>query len=335
MRILVLGGTKFLGRHIVEAALEAKHEVTLFNRGLTEPELYPTVERLIGDRDGGLEPLEGREWDAVIDTSGYVPRVVRQSVRLLEPACGMYCFISSISAYADFSAENQDEHAKTAKLEASPSDSEDVSQHYGALKALCEQEVQESYGERALIIRPGLIVGPYDPTDRFTYWPLRMSAGGETLIPGEPERPVQWIDARDLAAWIIRMLERKSGGIYNAVTPAYRYTMGDLTEACLKLAPDASPAWVKESFLTAAGVGEWIELPLWIKAESNMPGFLTVSSERAVASGLTFRPLPDTLRDTLVWAKTRPAGYEPKAGMDPAREAELLKQWREKLSQEA
>lgn len=329
MKVLVLGGTLFLGRHIAEAALAAGHEVALFNRGITDPDLFGgRAEQIAGDRDGGLAPLDGRRWDAVIDTSGYVPRIVGQSVRLLAERSGMYCYISSISAYASFEEEEQDESAETAKLEDPLS--EDVQAHYGALKALCEQEAVNGFGERAMIVRPGLIVGPYDPTDRFTYWPLRFAAGGDVLIPGKPERPIQWIDARDLAEWIVRMLERKAGGIYNAVTPAYAFTMGDLAAEGLKLAnaAKASPVWADERFLEANDVGEWMELPLWIKEKSRMPGFLTCSGRKAAENGLTFRPLALTLKDTLAWAEARPESRKPKAGMDRKREADLLAEWR-------
>lgn len=327
MRILLLGGTAFLGRHLVEAALERGHEVTLFNRGKTNAELFPEVEKLIGDRDGQLEELAGRKWDAVIDTSGYLPRIVRQSARLLKEMAESYCYVSSISAYADFSAEEMDEASPLAVIEDEKS--EDITAHYGALKALCEREVAEVFGQQAIIIRPGLIVGPHDPTGRFTYWPERFSEGGSILVPGQPERPIQFIDARDLAAWTIHLLESKGSGIYNAVSPAKKLTMGRLVEACSQLTDHSAAVWVSEPFLQEHGVGEWMELPLWLASSSNMPGFLAVSGERAARSGLVLRSIEATVRDTLEWVRSSGAHNDQarKAGLSKAREAELLDAW--------
>jgi nucleoside-diphosphate-sugar epimerase len=206
MRLLILGGTAFLGRALVDDALGRGHELTLFNRGKTNPELYPEVERLQGDRDGDLTVLQGKTWDAVIDTSGYVPRVVGQSAELLADAVGHYTFISSISAYADFSQPGADENAAVGKLEDESVEEID-GDTYGPLKVLCEEVVEKRLPGRTLIIRPGLIIGPHDPTDRFTYWPCRVERGGEVLAPGKPEKSVQFIDARDLAAWNLDMVE--------------------------------------------------------------------------------------------------------------------------------
>ncbi|HZE05500.1 MAG TPA: NAD-dependent epimerase/dehydratase family protein, partial [Solirubrobacteraceae bacterium] len=234
MRLLVLGGTTFLGRHVVEAALARGHAVTLFNRGRTNPELFPGVERRVGDRDGGLEALAVGTWDAVVDTSGYVPRIVDASARLLEPRVGRYVFVSSVSVYADLSRPGVDEDAPLAALD------EDTEEHrgpaYGALKALSEHAVQKVYGRRATVVRPGLIVGPWDPTGRFTYWPTRVAAGGEVLAP-EPRRgPVQLIDARDLAAWIVHLVEGDVAGVFNAVGPERPLTMQQLLEVCCAVA---------------------------------------------------------------------------------------------------
>jgi 2'-hydroxyisoflavone reductase len=327
MRILILGGTEFLGRHLVEAALAKGHEVTLFNRGKTNPHLFPDVEKLRGDRDGNLDVLRGRHWDAVIDPSGYVPRIVRQSVQLLEDAVGHYTFVSSISVYADFSRVGMDENASVGKLDDETN--EDVN-FYGPLKALCEREVQSVFGERALMIRPGLIVGPYDPTDRFTYWVRRFSQDGEVLVPGRRDRPIQFIDVMDLAKWMITMVERRSNGIFNATGPKEKFTMEEFVRELENSIPLSGRAtWVSEDFLWDKGVKEWTELPLWISDRKNYPGFLTINVNRAIAHGLTFRPLPQTIMETLRWDQTRPQETALKAGMSRKRESELLRDWKE------
>src|SRR6266487_2610867 len=215
MRILVLGGTQFLGRHFVEAALRGGHEVTLFNRGRTRPQLFPGAEHRRGDRDGDLRSLAGGKWDAVVDTSGFVPRVVQQSAQLLRSRVGRYLFVSSVSVYADFSRPGVDEDAPVARLEEETEDHR--SRAYGALKALCEETVRETYGAHTTIVRPGLIVGPWDPTGRFTYWPVRIADGGRVLAPEPRDAPVQVIDARDLAEWCLHLLERDVEGTFNAV----------------------------------------------------------------------------------------------------------------------
>ena len=224
VKLLVLGGTRFVGRHLVEAALARGHEVTLFNRG-NHPEVFPEVEGLIGDRDGDLGALENRTWDAALDTSGYVPRLVRDSAERLRDAVGHYTFISTVSVYPDTLPPHADEDARVRGLE-DPLTEEVTNGTYGGLKVLCEEAVREIYGARSLVIRPGLVVGPYDPTDRFTYWPVRVAEGGEVLAPGVPEAPVQFIDARDLAAWTLGMIEGRETGTYNAVSPADSFFHG-------------------------------------------------------------------------------------------------------------
>jgi 2'-hydroxyisoflavone reductase len=323
MKLLILGGTVFLGRHLVWAALERGHEVTIFTRGVSAPQgSLEKVEHLVGDRDGRLDALRGRSWDAVIDTSGYVPRVVGQAVDLLKDAVGHYTFISTISVYADLTKPNYDESAPVLELEDPTS--EDVHRDYGSLKALCERVVEAAYPGRSLIIRPGLIVGPYDITDRFTYWPARVAKGGQVLAPGDPERPVQFIDARDLAAWTIRMTEAKETGVYNATGPASRLTMGELLAACKEVSgSDAEFVWVPESFLKAHGVGQWMELPLWI-SEYGPTGMLQANIQKALAHGLAFRDVRETIADTLAWDRTRPSDYERRAGLKPEREQALL-----------
>ncbi|MBB3110262.1 2'-hydroxyisoflavone reductase [Paenibacillus phyllosphaerae] len=324
MNILLLGGTKFLGRYLAEAALERNHEVTLFNRGLSNPGLFPAIEQLQGDRDGQLDALRGRQWDAVIDTCGYVPRVVRQSVQLLAGQTSHYTFISSISAYADFAQGPIDENSALGQLE--DPDTEDIGAYYGPLKAACEQVVAEQFQSGTLIIRPGLIVGPHDPTDRFTYWPQRYAEGGTVLMPGAPGRPIQFIDVRDLAEWTIRMVEVKAGGAYNATGVHPSLTMGDLAEACERVTEtNAKTEWVSEAFLHDQGVGEWMDLPLWVSERMNWLYFMNVSIHKALAGGLTFRPLEQTIADTLAWHRSRHPYTEWRAGLRPEREQELLR----------
>lgn len=327
MRILVLGGTVFLGRHIVQAALARGHQVTLFNRGQHNPDLFPEVEKLRGNRDGDLSALEGRSWDAVIDTSGYLPRVVRQSAQMLKDRTNLYAFISTISVYSDEKTPGQDENAPLATLE-DDSVEEITGETYGGLKVLCERAVEEIYGDRALIIRPGLIVGPDDPTDRYTYWPARVARGGEVLVPGRPERAVQYIDVRDLAEWTVRLVEEGKTGVYNANGPDTVLTMEEFVQACKSAAgSDAQFVWVPEQFLIEREVGQWMELPLWV-SEEEMPGFFAFDVSKAVRDGLTFRPAEETARDTIAWERTRPVDHEWRAGMKPEREQELLEEWK-------
>ena len=317
MRLLVLGGTRFLGRHLVEAALARGHAPTLFTRGRTNPGLFPGVERLTGDRDGGLEPLRGRRWDAVVDTCGYVPRVVRQSVDLLRGAVDACAFVSTASVYP-LSSVDRSEGGPLERLE-DPS-SEDVTAHYGGLKALCEEVVRAGFGDRALVVRSGLIVGPHDPTGRFTYWALRLARGGEVLGPGEPGRPVQFIDARDQVAWILGMLEAGGGGTFNVTGPAGVLTFGELLGRC-----PGPVTWAADEFLVEQGVRPYSELPLWVPASA---GTLHMPIERALAAGLRHRDVDDTLRDTRAWAESVDGGSEPAPTLSPEREAELLDLWR-------
>lgn len=334
MRILILGGTEFLGRHLVDAALKNGHEVTLFNRGRTNPTLFPNVERLRGDRDGNLLALHGHSWDAVIDTSGYVPRVVRKSAELLKDAARHYTFVSSISVYAEFSEVDMDENAPTGTLEDKTN--ENVPEHYGALKALCEREVQSGFGERALVIRPGLIVGPHDPTDRFTYWVRRFAEGGEVLVPEPRHSPIQFIDVRDLAEWMIRCIEGNIIGVYNATGPDYNLTMGNFVEKLERVIPNSGRAqWVGEEFLLEKDVREFEEMPLWISERAHWPGFMTIDVRKAISQGLAFRPLKKTILDTLGWDQTRQPGQPSTrphgvgdVGMSRAREAQLLREWK-------
>jgi 2'-hydroxyisoflavone reductase len=303
VKLLVLGGTKFLGRHAVDAALADGHEVTIFTRGQTNAELFPEVEHLVGDRDGKLDELAGRSWDGVVDTSGYVPRVVRQSAELLRDAVARYVFVSSISVYGDFSGPIT-EATPVAELE--DPDTEEILESYGALKAACERVVEEVYGDRSARVRAGLIVGPYDPTDRFTYWPRRIAAGGEVLGPGDPDAPVQFVDARDLAAWLVRLALEGPGGVFNATGPAERLTFGELLDrASTAIGSDAEVVWTDEQRVLDAGVQPWTELPLWLPG-TDYAGMARADISRAVDAGLRFRPLEETILDTLAWDRSVP-----------------------------
>ena len=338
MRLLILGGTLFLGRHLTEAALARGHEVTLFNRGQRNPELFPEVEKLRGDRDGGLDALRGRRWDAVVDTSGFVPRVVRASAELLADAVGLYAFVSSVSVYADFSRPVDEDAPLTTTADETV---EEVNgETYGPLKVLSERAVEEALPGRALVLRPGLIVGPHDPTHRFTYWTGRVARGGEVLAPAPPGTPIQFIDARDLAEWTLRLLEAGTAGVYNAAGPDYPLTMGGFLEECRDVSGSgARLEWVGEEFLLERGVEPWGELPLWIPESSETHRhFLNVNVERALRAGLTFRPLAETVRDTLAWQRERegqplpskPGVPQPDVTLKPERERELLAEWHER-----
>jgi 2'-hydroxyisoflavone reductase len=318
VRLLVLGGTLFLGRHLVAHALERGHEVTLFNRGRTNPELFPEAERIRGDRTEDLGALAGREWDAVVDVSTFLPRVVRLSVEALRGRAERYVFVSSISAYADLSVPPV-EGAAAAELDDPETE---AVEHYGGLKAACERVVEDAFGNLALIVRPGLIVGPDDPTDRFTYWPRRIAEGGRVLAPGPPEAPVQFVDVRDLGAWIVDAAEQGLDGIYNAT--GQPTTFERLLSECRRVArSDAELVWVPGERLVAAGVGEWTELPLWI-ASPGFAGMQRADVSKAVAAGLRFRPLAETIRDTLTWDRARPTPRAEGVGLAPERERELL-----------
>jgi 2'-hydroxyisoflavone reductase len=317
VRLLLLGGPRFLGRAVTDAALARGHELTYFNRGTTNPELYPEVERITGDRSEALGSLADREWDAVVDTCGYLPRVVRASAEALSGS-GVYCFVSSVSVYADVSVPT-DEASPVAELGELPSD-EVTAESYGALKALCEDAVRDVLDERALIVRPGLIVGPHDPTGRFTYWPHRVARGGEVLAPGPPERPTQVIDVRDLGDWIVALCEHGASGTFNATHPGVSFA--ELLDTCASVAAtEPEVTWATDEFLLEQGVGEWMELPLWL-ADPAYAAADRVDVSRAVTGGLTFRPLAETVRATLDLAETVDG-----VGLAREREAALLEAW--------
>jgi len=322
MKFLILGGTVFLGRALTEAALARGHTVTHFNRG-SAPD--PRVETLVGDRTASLEALGNRRWDAVIDTCGYVPGDVAKSAAALGDKVGRYLFVSSISVYADMSAPNVAEDAPVAALGNRSAETRNP-ETYGPLKALCEEEVRKAFGERALLVRPGLIVGPGDPTDRFSYWPWRVARGGVVLAPGKPLRGLQFIDVRDLAVWMVTLLERQASGIFQATGPTSNLYMGDLLAACARIAETVPEfAWIDEAFLLGQEVKPWTDLPLWLpESDTAHAGFMKVSITKALAAGLVIRPLAETLRDTLAWLKTRPADIAWKAGLSADRESALL-----------
>jgi 2'-hydroxyisoflavone reductase len=321
VKLLILGGTKFLGRAATEAALARGHEVTLFNRGQTNPVLFPEAERVVGDRESDLSALEGRTWDAVIDPSGYVPRVVRDSAEALAESAGHYLFVSSISVYADFSGPSTEDSALKELGEGQAEDklAEDYS-NYGPLKALSEQAVAEALPGRHALVRPGLIVGPHDPTGRFTYWPHRIARGGQVLAPAPPEEKVQFVDVRDLGSWLVSLAEGHVTGAFNAVNQGVPWR--ELLETCRQVAgSNAEIVWVDGDFLFDQGVEQWMGLPMWMH-EEEWKNIHQTDVSRAMAAGLTIRPLPDTVRATLDEAETTD-----EAGLTPEREAELLAAW--------
>ncbi len=327
MKLLILGGTVFLGRHTVEAALNRGHEVTLFNRGQHNPELFPQVEKLRGDRNGDLSALKGQRWDAVIDPSGYVPRLVADSAKLLADAVEHYTFVSSLSAYADFAEPNQNEDAPLATMD-DPTVEEVTGETYGPLKVLCEQAAQVAMPGRVAVIRPGLIVGPHDPTDRFTYWPVRVAKGGHILAPAPAEYPVEFTDVRDLAEWMVGLAEKRVAGVFNASGPDERATLGGLLESCRAVGGNGGElVWVDEEFLQTNEIQPWSQLPLWIGNGPEYAGFSRYDCSRAIATGLTFRPVAETVAATLDWAATRPVDHQWRAGLTPEREEELLELW--------
>lgn len=325
MKLLVLGGTLFLGRHVVETAVARGHEVTIFNRGRTNPALYSDVERLHGDRGGDLHALQGRRWDAVVDTSAALPRWVRETARVLAGGVGHYTFVSTCSVYADVAHPGVDEAAPVHELADETVEEIHDGATYGALKALCEREAERAFPGRALAIRPGLIVGPHDDSGRFTYWVHRIARGGAILAPEPRGQPVQFLDARDLAEWILDMAEARATGVYNATGPREQMTIGQLLDAMVSaIATDARLVWVDEAFLVQNGVEAWTGLPLWLAPNTHpgLAGFLSFDVGRALAAGLRFRPLADTIQATLDKAEPTTA-----AGLSAAREAELLGAW--------
>ena len=325
MRILIIGGTRFLGRHLVEAALERSHDVTLFNRGKSNPDLFPRLETILGDREQDVNKLAGRIWDAVIDVAGYLPRVVRLSAEVLKDNVARYVFISTISVYENFSKVGINESDPVGKLKDETVE-EITGETYGPLKALCEQVVQDTFGgERTLIVRQGLIVGPHDPTDRFTYWPVRVARGGDVLAPQGPEAPIQVIDVRDLADFTIKLIQDHASGVYNATGPDSELTIGKLLDVSKQVSgSDANFRWASVESLSQNKVEPWSDMPTWVPDDEEGAGFSRLDISKAIRAGLRFRPLEETVRDTLEWARTRPADHEWRAGLTAEREAEVL-----------
>ena len=347
MNLLILGGTRFVGRHLVNSALARNHEVTLFNRGNHPSEALKNVEAIHGDRNSDLGKLHGRRWDAVIDTCGYLPRTVRASAEALAHSVDRYVFVSSQSVYADVSAIGVDETAPLATLtseqleeanaidSSGPASALTYGKMYGGLKALCEQTAEEVFPSRVLTIRPGLIVGPDDYTGRFTFWVTRVARGGEVLSPGRPDRYVQFIDVRDLAEWVVRMIENKETGVYNTAGRPNSITMETVLKECKAVsASDASFTWVSENFLLQEKVAAWSEMPLWLPEEAapHLQGFMFINCDKAVDSGLTFRSLSTTIRDILTShgpqnAQHSSPGTQNLAGIDRDKEQSLLRKW--------
>ena len=335
LRILILGGTGFTGPYQVRYALSRGHKITTFNRGKTHPgELPPEVEQLVGDRNGKLDALKNRQWDVVIDNPTTLPAWVRDAAQILKGNVDRYVFISTISVYGEVKT-GVDETAPTEKYTGADPYKETIEamkasgfKTYGPLKALSEQEAEKSFPGKALIIRPGLIVGPRDETDRFTYWPVRIDRGGEVLAPGDPKDPVQFIDARDLAEWTIRMVENRETGIYNATGPAKALGVGEMLDRIKEAEKSkATFTWASEEFLTQQKVEPWSDMPVWTGKES---GLALTKIDKALAKGLTFRPLGETARDTVAWFKSLPQDRQSKmrAGLTPEREAEVLAAWK-------
>jgi len=315
----------------VKYAVARGHKVTVFNRGRSQGEIPDEVERLYGDRNGQLDALKGRDWDVVIDNPTTLPRWVRDAAQILQGHARQYVFISTLSVYASWATPNMDETAPVEKL--SDPNSEDTRRDYGPLKALAEQEAEKWFPGKTTVIRPGLIVGPEDPSDRFTYWPARLARGGEVLAPGTPGDPVQIIDTRDLAEWTIRMVEQGDVGVYNAVGPRSPFTMGEMLAGIRAVLPgslDIRFTWADADFLSSRQVRPWSDMPVWIPTVGETAGWSQVNIDRALAKGITFRPFAVTALDTLEWHRTRPAEAQEKmrAGLTPDREAEVLAAWR-------
>ncbi|ASP39120.1 epimerase [Bacterioplanes sanyensis] len=324
MKLLILGGSRFLGKHLADCALQRGHEVTLFNRGQSNPGMFPQAEHLIGDRDQDLSKLTGRYWDAVIDTCGYLPRQVQRTAQLLADQVEHYSFVSTISVYQDTMAENYTESAAIKSVD-NVDTHEFSNENYGPLKALCEQAALEAMPGRTAIVRPGLIVGPDDISDRFTYWPLRIERGGTLLAPGRPEAPVQFIDVRDLALWQVMLAEQKTTGVFHATGPSTMMSMQQfLSSVAATLNADIKPVWLEESFLLKNDVAPYTDMPLWIHdAAININ---TADCQKAYAAGLALRPIEQTVLDTLTWAKNR-SNTTLRAGLSAERESQLLHQW--------
>jgi 2'-hydroxyisoflavone reductase len=330
LKILILGGTGFLGPHTVNAALARGHEITLFNRGKSDPDLFPELETITGDRlSDDINQLANRHWDWVIDTSAYFPRAVNRALQVLKNNIGQYMLVSTISVYADFSQPNMDETAAVGMLD-NPHTEEITGNTYGPLKALCEQAAEEQLPGRVCTIRPGLIVGPRDKTDRFTYWPVRFKRGGQVLAPGDGQDYIQFIDVRDLAEWMIHCAENQVNGIFNAQTNGRDFTMSKLLNSCVEtLNPDAQLNWVDSDFLEQHQVAPWRDMPVWIPAKGEYAGSGTMSAKKAHANGLKERPLKQIIADCYQWFSRLPTERQTqlRAGLAVDKETQVLAAW--------
>ncbi len=332
LKILVLGGTQLIGPPLVEYATKRGHTVTLFNRGKTNTHLFPELEKLKGDRNDDLKSLEGRKWDVVIDNSASIPRWVRQSAGLLKDSASRYLFTSSISVFGDFKKIGINEDDPVAQLE-DPSTETITGETYGGMKALCEEETRKAFGDKAVIVRPGLIVGPMDPTDRFTYWPVRIADGGNILAPGEPADPVQIIDARDLAEWYVRIAEEGIAGTFNATGPSSTLSIAEMLYGIRAVTSrKMSFTWVDADFLAAQEVQPWAHMTCWVPPTDGYEGFGLIDCSRAIDAGLTFRPLAETARDTLTWWNSLPEERRAtlRAGLPREKEKEVLAAWKKR-----
>ncbi len=338
LNILILGGTGFLGPHTVEYALARGHTITLFNRGKTNPHLFPTLEKLRGDRKkGDLQTLAdavagGRKWDVVIDPSAYYPRAINEAMDILEDHIGFYQLVSSISVYSDNSIVGMDESGPLGTIDDQTTE-EITGGSYGPLKVLCEQAAEKHLPGRVNVVRPGLIVGPLDATDRFTYWPIRIERGGEVMAPGNPTDPVQFIDVRDLAQWMIHLVEQKTAGIFNANGPNSPTNIAELLYGCKAVTGgDARFTWVDADFLEEHQIAAWSAMPVWIPPSEGYEGFHRVSCAKAIKNGLNCRPLAETVHDTLDWFHKNRTGKKARlrSGIAPDREVAVLKAWHER-----
>lgn len=340
LNILILGGTGFTGPEQVDYALARGHKVTLFNRNRTRPDFFKgKVDQVIGDLGGDASALRGKKFDVVIDNPTTLPYWVRNVAQYMKGNVGHYIFISTISTYPDNATPNADESAATTPMpqgvDPYTTVREHAGQYYGALKTFSEQEVARQYGSNHTVIRPGLIVGPLDRSDRFTYWPARIDRGGEVLAPGTPDDPAQIIDSRDLAEWTVRVAENKTLGTFNATGPAHPTTMAEVLHGIKAVTTaGASFVWVPTDFLATHEVRGWRHMPIWLPPTGATAGFLRRNVDKAIAAGLTYRPLAETARDTLEWHKKRPAEELKRmeegtvAGIPAAKEAAVIAAWR-------
>lgn len=346
MKVLILGGTRFLGRALVEEALKRGHEITLFNRG-TNNETFPEVEQLIGNRDSDVSLLENRKWDVVIDTCGFAPHQIKKIAAVLGDNIEHYTYISSISVYKDWIPLNitEDYHLQSMPPDNILKDVEEGTispyEYYGALKVLCEAAAENHWPGRVLHIRAGQLVGPFDYTDRLPYWVHRVALGGNVLVPGRPSRPVQLIDVKDIASWVFNMAENRKAGTFNVTGPDKELTMEELLNTCkVIINSDTDFTWVDEQFVLDHKIQPWTEMPLWIPKHSPLEGekepwtgSFSISIEKAIEAGFSFRPLADTIFDVYQWEKAR-QDTERKAGISLEREQELLETWFQKEKKE-